>query len=168
MSSCNTATYKRLKRVLCRQCSYTAHTAKQRAGLYRCVSGNLTHSTAHDTRPTQADITPLAPRWSASQRRSTSSAYQIPDAAPDAVQGGKTAYYNKVYKRADHASGGGSARRLEVWHRVSGQSAPGQLGTLHPAGQSNGRAHGGRRGTTGGLSPHLFSGFRPIANKGQQ
>jgi len=47
-------------------------------------------------------------------------------------------------------------------------------------GQQSGRAgsawhtpHGGAvqrqgRGTTGGLPPHLFSGFRPIANRGQQ
>ena len=46
--------------------------------------------------------------------------------------------------------------------------APGQPGTLYPAEQSSSRGRGGRRGTTGGLSPQLFSGFRPIANRGQQ
>lgn len=66
--------------------SYTANTAKQRTGLYSGVSCDCTRSTAHDTRPTQADITPLAPRWSASQRRSTSSAYPDSTAAPDAGQ----------------------------------------------------------------------------------
>ena len=30
------------------------------------------------------------------------------------------------------------ARRLAIWHYVSGQGASGQPGTLHPAGQSSG------------------------------
>ena len=68
-----------------------------------------------------------------------------------------------VQRIADHASPAGSTSPP-----VQGQPGGLRSGTLHPAGQSNGRAHGGRRGTTGGLSPHLFSGFRPIANKGQQ
>lgn len=72
----NTAPYKRLQRVLRRQCSYTAHAAKQRTWLYRRFSCNLPHSTAADTRPTQADKMQLTPRWSVSQRRSTSSAYK--------------------------------------------------------------------------------------------
>ena len=40
-------------------------------------------------------------------------------------------------------------------------------GTLHPAEQSSNR---GRRAARNHwrLSPHLFSGFRPIANRGQQ
>lgn len=58
----NTAKYKRLQRVLHRQCNYTANDTKQRTRLYRCFSCYLTHSTAHDTRPTQADIIPPAPR----------------------------------------------------------------------------------------------------------
>lgn len=37
----NTAPYKRLQRVLRRQCSYTTHAIKQRTELYRGVSGNL-------------------------------------------------------------------------------------------------------------------------------
>jgi len=35
------------------------------------------------------------------------------------------------------------ARRLAVWHWVNGQSAQGQLGTLHPAGQSSSRDRAG-------------------------
>nr|DAD76648.1 MAG TPA: hypothetical protein [Siphoviridae sp. ctOVO10] len=46
----------------------------------------MSHSNATDTRPTKAAIIPPAPRWSVSQRRSTSSTYQIPAATPDAVQ----------------------------------------------------------------------------------
>ena len=38
-----------------------------------------------------------------------------------------------------------NARRLEVWHRVSGQG--GQSGTLYPAGQSS------SRGAAGGAEP---------------
>lgn len=37
-----------------------------------------------------------------------------------------------------------------------------------PGGAVQWQGRGGRRGTIGGLSPHLFSGFRPIANRGQQ
>ena len=94
MPCCNTATYKRLRRVLCCQCSYTAHTTKQRTGLYSGVSCYLPHSTAADARPTQTAIIPHTPR------RTLCSSTQ-------------TAYYNNVYKRvqhtADHASPAGSA-----------------------------------------------------------
>lgn len=101
--------HKRLHCVLCRLCSYTTNAAKQCTGLCRGFSCDCTSSTAYDTRPAKADITPPAPRWSVSQRRSVSSAYQIPDTTPDAVQASTTAYYNKVYKRsADHASPAGS------------------------------------------------------------
>lgn len=72
------ATYKRLRHVLCSPCSYTTHAAKQRTGLYRGISVNLTHSKAHNTAATQAEYIPPARRWSVSQHRSTSSVYQIP------------------------------------------------------------------------------------------
>ena len=57
------------------------------------------------------------------------------------------------------------ASRLDAWHRVSGQGTP--VGTLYPAGSP---AAGARRAARNNwrLSPQLFSGFRPIANKGQQ
>ena len=77
---------------------YTANAAKQCTELCRGFSCDCTRSTAHDTKPTQAAIIPPAPRWSVSQRRSTSSTYQIPDATPDAVQLSTAAYYNNVYK----------------------------------------------------------------------
>lgn len=54
----------------------------------------------------------------------------------------------------------GSARRLAVWHQVSSQGAPGQPGTLHPAGQSS----SGRRGTIDGYRRFSFRAFarKPI------
>lgn len=117
----------RLQRVLFRKCNYTAHAIKQRTGLYRCVSGNLTHSTAYNTRPAKADITPPAPRCSTSQRRNTSSAYQIPDTTPDAVQVSATAYYNKVYKSAAVRPCYGSMPDSAAYHR------PCQPGGVSPA-----------------------------------
>lgn len=68
MPCCNTTQYKRLQRVLCCSCNYTAHAAKQRTKLYRRFSCDSSHSTAYDTRPAQTDITPPVPRWSVSQR----------------------------------------------------------------------------------------------------
>lgn len=119
--------------------SYTTHAAKQRTGLHRRFSCDLSNSTALYTRPAKADIMPPAPRWSVSQRRSTSSAYQIQASRRTLYRSAQTAYYNNVYKGAP-------------------------AGTLHPAGQSS----GGRRGTIGGSRRISFSGFRPIANRSQQ
>ena len=93
--------------------SYTANATKQCTGLYRGVSGNLTHSTAHDTRPAQAVIIPPAPRWSVSQHRSTSSAYQDTNAPPGRCTGQHShpiiIRYIRVQHTADHASPAGSA-----------------------------------------------------------
>lgn len=80
--------------------SYTAHAAKQRTGLYSGVSVNLTHSSVHNTVTTQANYAPPAPRWSTSQRRSTSSAYQIPEPRRTLYRSAQPPYYNKVYKSA--------------------------------------------------------------------
>lgn len=69
LTCCNTAPYKRLQRVFCFLCtSYTTHAVKQRTWLYSGFSWDLLNSTAVYTRPTHADITPPAPRWSVSQR----------------------------------------------------------------------------------------------------
>ena len=92
---CNMPKYKRLQRVLYCLCSYITHSTKQRTGLYSGFSCDCARSSAHDTRLTQAAIIPPAPRWSVSQRRSASSAYQIPPSRPDAAQ---------VSTAADHAS----------------------------------------------------------------
>mgnify|MGYP004662689173 CR=1 FL=1 len=59
------------------------------------------------------------------------------------------------------------ARRLVVWHRVNYHG--GRSGTLHRRGSP---AAGGRPGRAARnhwrLPPHIFSGFRPIANRGRQ
>ena len=100
MPGCNTAPHKRLQCVLCRPCSYTAHAAKQRTGLYSGVSVNLNHSSVHNTVTTQANYAPPAPRWSTSQRRSTSSACQIPPPRRTMHSFAQPPYYNNVYKGA--------------------------------------------------------------------
>lgn len=66
-------------------------------------------------------------------------------ATPDAVQGRAAAYYNNVYRNAP----------------------VGPAVNPCPAGQ-NSADHASGGGTIGGLPPHFFSGFRPIANRGQQ
>lgn len=100
LSCCNTALYKRLQRVFVPLISYTAHATKQSTGLYRRFSCGLPHSTAADTRPTQAAIIPPALRWSVSQRRNTSSIYQIQAPRRTLCNSAQPPYYNKVYKGA--------------------------------------------------------------------
>jgi hypothetical protein len=161
---CNTATYKRLRRVLCCQCSYTAHTTKQRTGLYSGVSCYLPHSTAADARPTQTAIIPHTPR------RTLCSSTQ-------------TAYYNNVYKRvqhtADHASPAGSAPTVcrslasaapgvpaegSAPPPVQGQPGGLRSGTGSACRPPPGRAvqqqgRGGRRGTIDGYRRISFRAF---------
>lgn len=89
---------------------YTAHAAKWRTGLYRGFSCDLTYSTAHDTRPTQADIIPPATRWRAYTRPDGLHRYQILTPRRTLHRSAQPPYYNKVYKSAevqhtaDHAS----------------------------------------------------------------
>lgn len=93
--------------------NYTANAAKHHTVLYCGFSGACARSAAHDTRPTQAAIIPPAPRWSASQRRNASSAYQITPPRQTLYRPAQPPYYNKVYKGASllwiHASPAGSA-----------------------------------------------------------
>lgn len=140
------ATHKRLQRVLCRPCNFnTDHATKQRTGLYSGLSSDYASSTAHNTRPTQAAITPPAPRWSVSQRGNTSSTYKIPPPRRTLYRSAQPPYYNKVYKAlpcygsmpdsaahtADHAS------------PAACDLTPGQPGTLHPAGRSSSQSAAG-------------------------
>lgn len=113
---------------------------------------DLLHSSAHNTAATQTAYAPSAPRWRAYHQAQYLHRYQIPPPNRDAVQLSTAAYYNKVYKGAPlswiHARQCSRpqtipARRLAIWHRVSGQGAPGQSGTLHPAGQSSSRSAAG-------------------------
>ena len=152
---CNIAKCKRLQRVLRRQCSYTTQAIKQRTELYRRFSCDCARSSAHDTRPTQAAIYHLRHAGAHHNNRTHSSTYQIPPPPRALHRSAHLPYYNKVYKgagvrpcyrfmsddattmqyTANHTSP--AARDLAP---VSSQGAPGQPGTLHPAGQSGSRA----------------------------
>lgn len=202
---CNVATHKRLQRVLCHQCKYTAHAAKQHTGLYRGFSCNFTHSTAHDTKPTQQAIAQPATRWSAYQRPDVLHRYQIPPPHRALYSSTQTAYYNNVYKGAPllwiHARRYGRSQTMPA-RRGQLLSCVDRWQVLHPAYLLRGQrlnlyrvsptasrcfqrpaacnlAHSTRRGSPAAgaqqaarnhwrLSPQLFSGFRPIANRGQQ
>lgn len=152
----NTAKYKRLQRVLHRQCNYTANDTKQRTRLYRCFSCYLTHSTAHDTRPTQADIIPPAPR------RTLHKSAQPPIIIR--YIGGAA-----VQHTADHASPAGSAPTVcgSLASATPGVSTEGvsvstcTWSARHPppgrAVQQQG--NGGRRGTIDGYRHISFRAF---------
>ena len=151
----NTATHERLQRVLPCKCNYTDHATKQRTGLYRGFSGDYTSSTDHDTTPTQAAIIPPAPRWSVSQRRSSSSTYQIPPPRRDAAQVSATAYYNKVYKRVQGcALLWIHAKRCSISQTI--QAAAGQRLYLHRVSPAGSRCF--PRPAAGGLAPGQRSG----------
>lgn len=89
---------------------YTANAVKPRTGLCRRFSCDLSHSTAADTRQTQAAIIPPAPRWSTHTHRNAPHRYQIPPKRWTLHRSAQPPYYNKVYKSAevqhtaDHAS----------------------------------------------------------------
>nr|DAK00204.1 MAG TPA: hypothetical protein [Caudoviricetes sp.] len=80
------ATHKRSQQIFCYQCNYTTKTSKAFTGLYRGISVNLTHSSAHNTAATQAAYAPLAPRWRAYRQVQPLHRYQIPPPRPDAAQ----------------------------------------------------------------------------------
>jgi len=94
------ATYKRLQHVLCSPCSYITQAAKQRTGLYRGISVNLTHSKAHNTANTQTARTPPVPRWMAYRQAQHLHRYQIPPTRRTLYRSAQPPYYNKVYKGA--------------------------------------------------------------------
>ena len=89
--------------------------AIQRAGLYRGFSCDLTYSTAHDTRPTQADIIPPATRWRAYTRPDGLHRYQIPTPRRTLYKSAQPPIIIRyiggaaVQHTADHASPAGSA-----------------------------------------------------------
>lgn len=135
--------------------SYTANATKQRARLYRSVSGYLQHFTAVYARQTHADIIPPVPRWSAHTRPDALPRYQIPAPRRTLYRSAQPPYYNKVYKGAGvrpcyGSMPDGAADRTPCQPGgVSIPPTPGglQSGTLHPAGKSSGR------GTAGGAEP---------------
>ena len=173
LPGCNTAPHKHLQRVLPYRCNYTAHSTKQRTGIYRGFSGYLAHTTAHDTRPTQAGIMPPTPRLIVCQRPDALHLYQIPAPRPDAAQASTAAYYNKVYKsaayRRPYKPGGVSMLPTSGGWR-SGTGSAVRAGILAPSTRRGSPTAGARRAARNHwrLPPYLFLGFRPIANKGEQ
>lgn len=159
---------------------------KQHTGLCRGILYNLTDSTAHDIRSAQAAIMPPAPRrtlYRSAQPPIIIMYIRGQGCAPvmDPCQ--------TVQHTADHASPAGSAPTVcgslasaAPGAPADGSASPsvqGQPGGLQSGtGQRSGRT--GWHPQPGGavqrcaarnhwrLSPHLFSGFRPIANKGEQ
>lgn len=140
----------------------TAHSAKQRTGLYSGVSCDCASSTAHDNRPTQADVTPPAPRWSVSQRRSVSSTYQMPTPRRALYRPAQTAYYNNVYKGqlcasvVDPCQPGG----VSIFPTPGGlRSGTGSARHPPPGGAVQQLGRSGRRGTIGGYRRISFRAF---------
>lgn len=136
---------------------YTAKTPKPFTGLYRGISVDLTHSSAHNTAATQTAYTPLAPRWRAYRQALHLHRYQIPPPRRTLYRAEQPPIIIRyirgrrcidlcqaIQHSADHASGSGSACLTCI--RYKGQpggwrSGTGQQSrrTLHPAGQSSGR-----------------------------
>lgn len=153
LSLYNTSPYKHLQRVLCCPCNYTAHVTKQRTGLYSGVPVDLTYPNERNTADTQAAyynkvykgaaVRPLL--WIHARR------YNIAQTMPAAA--GQCIRYRG--QPGGWRSGTGSAVRAHRLTRSTRRGSP--VAMARQAG-----------GTTGGLPPHLFSGFRPIANRGQQ
>lgn len=157
MPCCNTATHKRLQRVLRRQCIYAAH----------------------DTRPLQTAIIPSAPRWSVSQHCSTSSAYQNTrrNAGRYTAQHSRPIIIRYIRVQghapvipcqtaqhtADHASPAGSRcfPRPAACNLAPGQRS-GRTGSVWhppPGGAVQRQERGGRRGTIGGYRRSSFRAF---------
>lgn len=163
---CNTAPYKRLQRVLCSQCSYTAHATKQRTGLYSGFSCDFTHSTAHDTRPIQTShcTTCDTPgRCTGKRSRPIIIMYIRWQRCAPVMDPCQTAQHI-----ADHASPAGSAptvcgrwQVLHPAHLLRGQRL--HLYRVSPAPStrrgSPATGHGGRRGTIGGYRRISFRAF---------
>lgn len=119
---------------------------------------------------------PPATRWSISQRRSTSSEYQIPAPRRTLYRTAQPPYYNKVYKGAAvclcyrSMPDGATHRRPCQPGGVSMLPTPGI--SMAPGWPGISMALCFLPGTAARnhwrLPPYLFSGFRPIANKGEQ
>lgn len=173
-------------------CSYTDHAAKQRTGLYRGFSDDCTRSTARKYQTNTSGYNAVC----ATLERITAPQHlqRIPDTRRNA--GRYTGQHSRPiiirYIRAYPCYGSmpdsaayyrpykpGGGQRLHLY-RVSPAAsqylprpaacdlAPGKPGALHPAGQSSSRGSSAAARNHWRLPPYLFSGFRPIANRGQQ
>lgn len=92
------ATHKRLQRLFCRPCNYTATETKPFTELCSGFSVNLTHSSAHNTIDTQAAYAQPAPRWRAYHQAQHPHRYQAPAPRWALYRPAQPPYYNKVYK----------------------------------------------------------------------
>lgn len=143
------ATHKRLQRLFCRPCNYTATETKPFTELCSGFSVNLTHSSAHNTIDTQAAYTPPAQHRRAYRQAQHLHRYQIPPQRRTLHSSSQPPYYNKVYKSAAARSVMNSCQTVQ--HIADHAS---------PAVQSSGRsAAGGAESLTAtavslfGLSP---------------
>lgn len=177
----NTAAYNRLQLVLCCKCNYTSHATKPRAGLCSGVSVDLHIPTHTIQQPHNPTIHHMRHAGDHTIKCSTST-----DTRYQRHAGRCTAQHNRpiiiMYIRGQRCApvmdpcqpGGvsvstctGSARRLEVWHRLAVRA---HRASLVPSTRRGSPAAGARLAARNHwrLSPQLFSGFRPIANKGKQ
>ena len=135
----NTSPYKRLQHSLYHPCNYTTQTPKPFAWLYSGFSFNLRYSSAHNTAATQAAYTHLHPAgWHTVKRYTCTDTRYYRRAGRCTGQRSPPIIIRYIRVRpvidpcpavqhgADHASGSGSAhpvqgsaRRLEIWHRVN-------------------------------------------------
>lgn len=153
---------------------YTARATKQRTELYRGFTRDYARSTAHDIRPTQADIIPPAQCWSVSQRPDGLHRYQILPPLRTLHSSAQPPHYNNVYKGtpllwiharqcsrsqtmpARRGLDTSHARRLAIWHRSAVRTH-----RLEPYTQQDSPAagRGGRRGTIDGCRRISFRAF---------
>ena len=156
--------------------SYTTKTPKLFTGLYRCISVDLPHSSAHNTAATQAAYTPTVPRWRAYPQAQHLHRYRItpthrtlckPAQPPIIIM------YIGVLRCVPvidlcQAIQHSADRASQAASRYFSRPAAGVLAwvSLALAWHYVFSWHGGRN--LWRLPPHLFSGFRPIANRGQQ
>ena len=137
---------------------YTAHLTKPRAGLYNGILCDLTHLTAHDTRPMQsAIIIPPAPRQTLYRSAYPPIIIMYNKGAPVQRCALVIDPYQAVQQTANHAS----PAMCRYFPRLA-------AGVLVWVSLALCFFLARRRGTIDGLPPRLFSGFRPIANRGQQ
>lgn len=175
---CNTATRRRLQRLLFRSCKLYSHNAKT---VYRALQGisvDFPHSSTHNTAATQTAYAPPATHWRAYRQALHLHRYQIPPprrtlykSAQPPIIIAQTPIIIRYIRGAQTMPARRGLRlscvdRWQVLHRahlLRGSASPpvqGQPGglrsdTLHPAGQSN----SGRRGTIDGCRRISFRAF---------
>lgn len=178
MPCCNAAPYKRLQRILHHSCNYTTHATKQCTGLCRVFSFYLPCFAAAVCR-----VHPAIPHRLCHVGASTNARTLCTDTRHQRRAGYYTGQrsrpiiirYIRVQgcallwiharrcsipqtmpaRRVLYAS---HARRLAIWHRSAARAHRGS-----PAAGAWRAARNHWR-----LPPYLFSGFRPIANRGRQ